>query len=135
VQRSTPTSSAAATRPRAKAVPRKARPKPTAKRPKPTAKREAALPKVEIPETTRASVDFLPRAKVAQSGSFDIVSLLIISGLALAIACFAVAVIPAASVPWRPAAIFVSERHVDMTVIGFVLLLAAAFTFFLSQGS
>ena len=62
-------------------------------------------------------------------GSFDLGSLLIVLGLVFAIACFSVALVPATYVKWRPAAIFVSERQVDLTVVGLALLVAAAFTF------
>jgi hypothetical protein len=37
-------------------------------------------------------------------------------------------------VKWRTAAIFVSERQVDLAVIGLALLLATAFTLVLTKG-
>jgi hypothetical protein len=37
-------------------------------------------------------------------------------------------------VKWRPAAIFVSERQVDLTLVGVALLVGAAFTFLLAKG-
>ena len=74
-------------------------------------------------------------SKSGGGGSLDFSSIVIVLGLSIAIACFAVALVPATSVKWRPAAIFVSERQVDLTVIGLGLLVAAAFTFFLTKGS
>ena len=59
-------------------------------------------------------------------GSFDLRSLLILLGLAFAIACFTIALVPATAVKWRPAAIFVSDRQLDVTVVGLALLAAAA---------
>jgi hypothetical protein len=67
-------------------------------------------------------------------GSFSLASLLVVLALSLAIACFAVAAVPANSVKWRTAAIFVSERQVDLAVIGLALLLATAFTLVLTKG-
>jgi len=58
----------------------------------------------------------------------------ITGGLALAIACFAMALVPATHVRWRPVAIFVSERQVDLTIIGLALLMGAVFTFLLTKG-
>jgi hypothetical protein len=68
------------------------------------------------------------------SGSFDLRSLLILLGLAFAIACFMVALVPAAHVKWRPAAIFVSDRQLDLTVVGLALLVAAACTLLWTSG-
>ena len=68
-------------------------------------------------------------------GSFDLGSLVIVLGLGLAIACFAVALVPATHVKWRPVAIFVSERQVDLTIIGLALLMGAVFTFLWTKGS
>jgi hypothetical protein len=59
---------------------------------------------------------------------------MIVLGLGLAIVCFTVAMVPATHVRWRPAAIFVSERQIDLTVLGLALLLSAAFTIFLTGG-
>jgi hypothetical protein len=69
-----------------------------------------------------------------RGGSFDPGSLVIVLGLGLAIACFAVALVPATHVRWRPVAIFVSERQVDMTIIGLALLVGAVFTFLWTKG-
>ena len=67
-------------------------------------------------------------------GSFNLGSLLVVLGLSLAIACLAIAVVPATYVKWRPAAIFVSERQVDLTVIGLGLLVVTAFMLVLTKG-
>jgi hypothetical protein len=53
-------------------------------------------------------------------------SFLIVLGLVGAIACFAVALVPATYMRWRPAVIFASERHLDLTVAGLALLTIAA---------
>jgi hypothetical protein len=63
-------------------------------------------------------------------GSTGYAALLIVLSLAMAIACFAIAAVPARRVPWRPAAIFVADRQVDLTALGLALLTAAAFAFF-----
>jgi hypothetical protein len=77
----------------------------------------------------------LRRAAEARPGEpVDVPSLLIVTGLGFAIACFAIAMIPATAVPWRPAKIFVSERQLNLTALGFALLMATAFTFFLTRG-
>jgi len=68
-------------------------------------------------------------------GSSDLGSLLIVLGLGFAIACFTIALVPAAYVKWRPAAIFVSERQVDLTVVGLALLVTAAVTLFWTRAS
>ena len=87
---------------------------------------------------TTAGAVGVPSAFHSKSGggsSQNLSSILIVLGLGIAIACFAVALVPATSVKWRPAAIFVYERQVDLTVTGLALLVAAAFTFFLTKGS
>jgi hypothetical protein len=85
----------------------------------------------------------LPTVTIAQvgaalgpksGGSFNFGSLIVVLGLSLAIACLAVAVVPATYVKWRPAAIFVSERQVDLTVIGLGLLVVTAFMLVLTRG-
>ena len=96
----------------------------------------ATLPTVTVLTTAGAvGVPSVFHSKSGGGGSLDFGSIVIVLGLSIAIACFAVALVPATSVKWRPAAIFVSERQVDLTVIGLALLVAAAFTFFLTKGS
>ena len=97
-------------------------------KPKPHVKPQPVVPKLNVPDTAGAPAVLPNPIRSASGGSAGIASLLIVMGLALAITCFAVAVIPATAVPWRPAAIFVSERQVDLTVVGLALLMAAAFT-------
>jgi hypothetical protein len=97
-------------------------------KPKPHVKPQPVVPKLNVPDTAGAPAVLPNPIRSASGGSAGIASLLIVMGLALAITCFAVAVIPATAVPWRPAAIFVSERQVDLTVVGLALLMGAAFT-------
>jgi hypothetical protein len=68
------------------------------------------------------------------SGSFELRSLLILLGLAFAIACFMIALVPAPHVKWRPAAIFFSDRQLDVTVVGLALLVATACTLLWTNG-
>ena len=113
----------------------RAHPKPKLKKVQhkaPVKKKTTVLPKVTIAPPVGAGVSnvFQPQA----GGSFSLGSLLIVLGLSCAIACFSIAVVPATYVKWRPAAIFVSERQVDLTVVGVALLVAAAFTLLLTKG-
>jgi hypothetical protein len=117
---------------------------------RPKHKKKAVKPKPKPKPTESKTVTFVPSVSVTppvggvgvrnalqtrkSGGSFDLGSVLIVMGLGFAIACFAIALVPATAVKWRPAAIFVSERQVDLTVIGLGLLVAAAFTFFLTKG-
>lgn len=90
-----------------------------------------------LPTVTIAPVGAVgvPAALGAKSGgSFNLGSLLVVLGLSLAIGCLAIAVVPATYVKWRPAAIFVSERQVDLTVIGLGLLVVTAFMLVLTRG-
>jgi hypothetical protein len=84
--------------------------------------------------TLGAAVGLRNSVQSNSSDAFDYSALLIVLGLAIAIACFTVAVVPATHVPWRPAAIFVSERQLDLTLLGFALLTATAFMFFWVKG-
>jgi hypothetical protein len=67
-------------------------------------------------------------------GAVDVGSLLIVLGLGAAIACLSIAVVPATSLKWRAAAIFVSERQVDLVLVGLGLLVAASLTIFWTNG-
>jgi len=96
----------------------------------------ATLPTVTVLTTAGAvGGQSVFHSKSGGGGSLDFGSIVIVLGLSIAIACFAVALVPATSVKWRPAAIFVSERQVDLTITGLALLVAAGFTFFLTKGS
>ena len=96
-------------------------------------KKTTALPEVVIGAPVRA-VGVQNELSTKSSGSFSLASLLVVLALSVAIACFAAAAVPASSVRWRPAAIFVSERQVELTVIGLALLLATAFTLVVTKG-
>jgi hypothetical protein len=130
--------------PRQQSVAPRSTPKPKVRaHPKPKKKVETTpvntttttvLPKVGVtPPVGAVRVRNAFQAK-SGGGSFDLGSLVIVLGLGLAIACFAVALVPAAHVRWRPVAIFVSERQLDLTVIGLGLLVVTAFTLFLTSG-
>jgi hypothetical protein len=108
----------------------RAHPKPKKKVKKaPVEQTTTVLPKVDVtPPISAVGVRNAFRTK-SGGGSFDLGSLVIVLGLGLAIACFAVALVPAAHVKWRPVAIFVSERQLDLTIIGLALLMGAVFTF------
>jgi len=96
-------------------------------------KKTTALPEVVIGAPVRA-VGVQNALSTKSSGSFSLASLLVVLALSVAIACFAAAAVPASSVRWRPAAIFVSERQIELTVIGVALLLATAFTLVVTKG-
>ena len=95
-------------------------------------KQTTTLPTVTIAPLGAVGVQAALKSK--SGGSFNLGSLLVVLGLSLAIACLAVAVVPATYVKWRPAAIFVSERQVDLTVIGLGLLVVTAFMLVLTKG-
>jgi hypothetical protein len=113
----------------------RAHPKPKKKVKKaPVKQTTTVLPKVDV--TPPIGAERVRNAFQTKSGggSFDLGSLVIVLGLGLAITCFAVALVPATHVRWRPAAIFVSERQVDLTIIGLALLMGALFTFLWTKG-
>lgn len=91
-----------------------------------------SLPTVTIAPVEAVGVRAALRTK--PGGSFNLGSLLVILWLSLAIACLTVAVVPATFVKWRPAAVFLSERQVDLTVIGLGLLVVTAFILVLTKG-
>lgn len=112
----------------------RAHPKPKKKVEKAPVKTETtALPKVSVTPPIGA-VGVRNAFQTKSGGSSDLGSIVIVLGLALAIACFAMALVPATHVRWRPVAIFVSERQVDLTIIGLALLMGAVFTFLWTKG-
>ena len=112
----------------------RAQPKPKTKVKKAPVKTETtALPKVSVTPPIGA-VGVRNAFQTKSGGSSDLGSVVIVLGLALAIACFAMALVPATHVRWRPVAIFVSERQVDLTIIGLALLMGAVFTFLWIKG-
>jgi hypothetical protein len=58
---------------------------------------------------------------------------LTVAALSLAIACFALGSVPSAQVRWRRGAAFIAYRRTDVTVVGFVCLIAAAIVYALAQ--
>jgi hypothetical protein len=96
-------------------------------------KKASVLPRVTVAPPL-AAVSVRHTFQRRPSDSFDLRSLLILLGLTFAIACFMVALVPAAHVKWRPAAIFVSDRQLDLTVVGLALLVAAACTLLWTSG-
>jgi hypothetical protein len=58
---------------------------------------------------------------------------LTVAALSLAIACFALGSAPLAQVRWRRGAAFIAYRRTDVTVVGFVCLVAAAIVYALAQ--
>lgn len=126
-----PITPAPSTRPAAAvkpAVSAHTRPKPVRHKKSP-AKKTTVLPTVTVAPPVRA-VQIRHAFQRRSGGSFHLGSLLIVLGLGFAIACFTIALVPAAYVKWRPAAIFVSERQVDLTFAGLALLVTAGVTLF-----
>jgi hypothetical protein len=108
------------------------------KKPKPKAVAKQAVtsvPKVTVTAARPAAAGLQPPTLVRPDGSTNIISLLILLALSCAIACLTVAVVPAPRVPWRPAAVFVSDQQFHLTVIGFTLLLLTAFALIVTGGS
>jgi hypothetical protein len=114
-------------------APTKSKPKRTRHGKAVAKKRTTPLPKVTFaPPIAAVSVRHTFQTK--SGDSFELRSLLILLGLAFAITCFTIAIVPATYVKWRPAAIFVSDRQLDVTVVGLALLAAAACTLLWANG-
>ena len=92
---------------------------------------KAPASKTKVSKTLGVSVGLRTPAqpKSGSGGSRDSGSLLMVVALAIAIACLTIAMIPATALPWRPAAAFVSESRLDLTVIGVALLMIVTFMF------
>jgi hypothetical protein len=78
-------------------------------------------------------VSFHNEAGPKSGSSFDLSSLVLILGLAIATACFSFALIPARALPWRQVATFRSERQVDMTLIGLALLVTTFMLYLMTR--
>ena len=87
-----------------------------------------------LPQVSGASFGSSSVLRAKSSGSGGLASTFIVMALVFAIACLSIALVPAKRVPWRPAAVFVSERQIDLTVAGMALLVATAFTLILTGG-
>jgi hypothetical protein len=74
-------------------------------------------------------------AALRTGDSGDVQSLLIATMLALSIVCLGIAAIPAVHVPWRPAASFIAERHVDLAIAGLGCLVLAGFLMVIAGGT
>jgi hypothetical protein len=69
----------------------------------------------------------------AVSDSAESVDSLFLLVMTLAIFCFALAAIPWPAVSWRVAH-YVTPRQTDLTLLGFILMVAAGFTYVLTRG-
>jgi hypothetical protein len=87
-------------------------------------RRERSAPATPVKARQRlgAPVGFLTQPKARSGNPFDVSSLLVILGCALACTCLLIALVPATAVPWRPIAIFISQRQLDLTLVGIALL-------------
>jgi hypothetical protein len=84
------------------------------------------VPQPQPRRAAAASILLANPARPGSGGPTGSASLLIVLGLLGAIACFALALVPATYMRWRPAVIFASERHLGLTVAGAALLMIAA---------
>jgi hypothetical protein len=117
-------------------------PRPTAHKPtkkKAVHRTQARTPKPVVParvvkpvKAARSLPANRTAATIAPSKPFDYGSLVFLTMIAIAVACFTVAAIPATVVPWRSAAHFIALRHIDFAIIGLALLLLAGVTFMAS---
>jgi cobalamin biosynthesis Mg chelatase CobN len=109
----------------------RAKPKATQRKTKAALKRKHRTPAAIAPtgQTLGASVGFLIQQNAKSGSSHDASSLFVILGLALALACLLIAWFPAAALPWRPVATFVSDRQLDLTLAGLALLAAALWVY------
>jgi hypothetical protein len=104
-------------------------------REKAPAKRSSKRPSGVLPEISVAGsptpAGIITASKAtAPGGSLNV---LLLGVMILAIFCFAIAAIPWALLPSR-AAYFVVERQIDLTLLGFIFLVAAGFTYVWTRG-
>lgn len=95
--------------------------------------RKAPAARLAPQQALGASVSFRNQAGSKSTSSFDVSSLVLILGLAIAAVCFSFALIPARALPWRQVATFRSERQVDMTLIGLALLATTFLLYLLTR--
>jgi hypothetical protein len=93
---------------------------------KPTAAHTTVVPKPQPGSAAAVSLLLPTPARPGPGEPIGFASVLIVVGLVGAIACFALALVPATYMRWRPAVIFASERNLDLTVAGLALLTIAA---------
>ena len=118
-----------------KPVRKHVKPKKKAHRKKVVARKQLVVPPITAPpQVSGASFGSSSVLHPKSPASGGLASIFIVIALSFAIASLAVALIPANRVPWRPVAVFVSDRQVDLTVAGFALLVATAFTLILTGG-
>jgi hypothetical protein len=111
------------------------RPKPVRAKAKAATGRErrARATTVKAQQTLGASVAFLTQPRAKSAGTFSVGTFLVILGCALAFACFLIALTPPTVVPWRRAAIFVSQRQLDSTLLGMALLAATLMVYIMNR--
>ena len=100
---------------------------------RPAHPRKAPAARLAPQRALGASVSFRNQAGSKSTSSFDVSSLVLILGLAIAAVCFSFALIPARALPWRQVATFRSERQVDMTLIGLALLATTFLLYLLTR--
>jgi hypothetical protein len=69
------------------------------------------------------------RPKAKSGNSLDVSFLFVILSCTLAVACFLIATVPAAALPWRPLRIFALDRQQDLMFAGVALLAAALWVY------
>jgi hypothetical protein len=118
-----------------KPVRKHVKPKKKVHRKKVVAKKPPVVPTITTPpQVSGASIGSSNLLHPKSPASRGLASIFIVIALSFAIASLSIALIPAKRVPWRPVAVFVSDRQVDLTVAGFALLIATAFTLILTGG-
>lgn len=96
-------------------------------KPKPQQQQASPVPHVVRPRRTGAILG------AETTGGDSATFVLTVAALSLAIACFALGSVPTAQVRWRRGAAFIAYRRTDVTVVGFVWLVAAAIVYALAQ--